>query len=151
MTGLSASMNSPFIRFVLTGGLAAGVNIGARVLLSLVMPFEVAVVIAYLCGMTTAYILARRFVFARSGQSMRSEFLRFTAVNGISLAQVWLISVGLANWFFPLIGFIWHAEFIAHAIGVVSPVLTSYFLHKLFTFRQIRPAMDPADVGRRLD
>lgn len=142
MTQLSALLDRPFIRFVFTGGLAAGINIGARVLLSLIMPFEVAVVIAYLCGMVTAYILARKFVFEQSGQSVRSEFLRFTTVNGVSLVQVWLISVGLANWLFPPIGFTWHAEFVAHTIGVISPVLTSYFLHKAFTFRQTTPPME---------
>lgn len=137
MNRLVALRASPFIRFLVTGTLAAAVNIGSRVLLSMAMPFEVAVVIAYLFGMVTAYILARRFVFAQSGQSVGSEFVRFALVNLVSLVQVWLVSVGLANWLFPLIQFTWNAEFVAHTIGVMSPIVTSYFGHKLFTFKAV--------------
>ncbi len=137
MSRLHALKANPFVRFLVTGSLAAGVNIGSRVLLSLVMPFEVAVVIAYLFGMVTAYILAREFVFEESGQTVGSEFIRFAAVNVVSLIQVWLISVGLVNWLFPMTQFTWNAEFIAHTIGVISPILTSYFGHKLFTFKQV--------------
>ena len=137
MNRLVALRASPFIRFLVTGTLAAAVNIGSRVLLSMAMPFEVAVVIAYLFGMVTAYILARRFVFEQSGQSVGSEFIRFALVNLVSLVQVWLVSVGLANWLFPLSQFTWNAEFVAHTIGVMSPIVTSYFGHKLFTFKAV--------------
>ncbi len=123
-----------FVRFVLTGGLAALVNIGSRFLVSMVMPFAWAVAIAYLIGMITAYVLARLFVFETSGQTA-SEFTRFSLVNLLSLAQVWLVSVGLEAWLFPTIGFHWNAELLAHVIGVLSPVATSYFLHRAFTFR----------------
>ena len=124
----------PFLRFLLTGGFAAAVNIGSRALFSLVMPFEAAVVVAYLVGMATAFVLARLFVFAPSGGGVRG-FARFALVNLVALVQVWLVSVGLANWLFPAVGYIFHAELVAHTIGVLSPVVTSYYGHKLFTFR----------------
>jgi putative flippase GtrA len=57
-------------------------------------------------------------------------------VNLLALVQVWLISVGLVRLVFPAIGFIWQAETMAHAIGVVSPVITSYFAHKYYSFRE---------------
>lgn len=133
---LTSLIRNPFIRFIVTGGIAAGVNIGSRVLLSLYMSFEIAVVVAYLFGMTTAYILARLFVFESSGQAVHHEYMRFALVNMVALAQVWLISVGLANWLFPLIGFTWHPDLVAHMIGVTSPVFTSYYGHKLFTFKR---------------
>lgn len=129
-------LDRAFVRFLLTGGLAAVVNIGSRVLFSMVMPFGAAVVAAYVCGMTTAYVLARLFVFERSGQTVGSEFLRFTLVNLVALVQVWLISVGLADWLFPAIHFNWNADLVAHTVGVLSPVVSSYYGHKLFTFRQ---------------
>ena len=66
---------------------------------------------------------------------MSAQYVRFTIVNLFALLQVWLLSVGLANWLFPKLGFTWHAELIAHTIGVLSPVVTSYYGHKLFTFR----------------
>ncbi|MDR3474690.1 MAG: GtrA family protein [Devosia sp.] len=132
-------VDKAFIRFLVTGGLAAAVNIGSRVLLSMLMPFGAAVAVAYLIGMTTAYVLARLFVFERSGQTVHGEFLRFTLVNLVALVQVWLVSVGLADWLFPALRFTWNADLIAHTVGVLSPVVSSYYGHKLFTFR---PAAD---------
>ena len=127
-----------FIRFLLTSGAAAGVNIVARYGLEFVISYEIAVAIAYLFGMVTAFILARRFVFDAGHDNAGGQFARFTLVNAIAFAQVWLISVGLARLLFPAIGFTWHAETIAHVIGVASPAVTSYFLHQHFSFRATR-------------
>src|SRR4030095_7178273 len=66
-----------FVLFVLAGGTAAVVNILSRIALNWVMPYEAAIVAAYLCGMTTAYLLNRHFVFAASGLAVASEDLRF--------------------------------------------------------------------------
>jgi putative flippase GtrA len=127
---------SPFARFLITGGIAAGVNVLSRLALSLAMPFEAAIVVAYVIGMTTAWALARLFVFEPTGRGATGEYLRFGLVNVVALAQVWLVSVGLSRLVFPEIGFDWNAELVAHLIGVASPVATSYYGHKLFTFRR---------------
>jgi putative flippase GtrA len=134
---------TPFLKFLLTGGISALVNIGSRALLSLALPFEVSVLAAYLIGMVVAFMLMRAFVFARSGQAPASEFVRFGIVNAVGLALVWLVSVALAGWLFPAVGFTWHAEFVAHTIGVLSPVVTSYFGHKLFSFRPVNRPNEP--------
>jgi putative flippase GtrA len=84
--------------------------------------------------MTTAYLLMKLFVFEASGKSVPHEYVRFGIVNLVALAQVWLVSEGLARWLFPAIGFFWHGETIAHVIGVLSPVAASYTGHKSFTF-----------------
>ena len=63
-----------------------------------------------------------------------SEYTRFALVNLAAVAQVWVVSVGLARLVFPAIGFTWHAEIVAHVIGVVVPVFTSYLGHKHFSF-----------------
>ena len=125
----------PFVRFVLTGGLAAIINLLSRIALSQAMSYELAVVVAYLIGMTTAFALARAFVFEPGRGSVGGQYLRFGLVNVIALIQVWVVSVGLARLLFPAIDFTWHAETVAHAIGVVSPVVTSYLGHKHFSFR----------------
>lgn len=124
-----------FARFLLVGGIAALVNIVARLLLSLALPFELAVVLAYLCGMLTAFVLGRIFVFTEAGGTAHGQLLRFTLVNLVALAQVWLVSVMLVDWLFPLLGFTWQAELVGHTIGVLSPVFTSYLGHKHFSFR----------------
>jgi putative flippase GtrA len=124
-----------FVRFLLTGGFAALVNLGSRYVLNESMSFEAAVAVAYLAGVVTAYALAKIFVFDKSGSAVATEFRRFVIVNILSLAVVWCVSVGLAIHFFPAVGFRWHAEAVAHFIGVVSPTIISYFAHKHYTFR----------------
>jgi putative flippase GtrA len=124
-----------FGRFLLTGGFAALVNLGSRYVLNEFMSFEAAVAVAYLAGVVTAYVLARIFVFEKSGSAAATEFQRFVIVNVLSLAVVWCVSVGLAICFFPAVGFRWHAEAVAHSIGVLSPAVISYFAHKHYTFR----------------
>jgi putative flippase GtrA len=123
-----------FVLFLLAGGAAALVNILSRIALNYAMPYEAAIVVAYLFGMTAAYLLNRYFVFAESGRTMRSEYFRFALVNLAAVAQVWIVSVGLARFVFPAAGFAWHAETVAHVIGVAVPVFTSYLGHKHFSF-----------------
>ena len=80
-------MRREFVSFLVTGGIAALVNLGARLVFNLVMPFEIAVIVAYLFGMTTAYVLARNFVFERSGRAVHDEYLRFTLVNLVAVSS----------------------------------------------------------------
>lgn len=128
-----------FGRFLITGGIAAGVNLAARWALDFAMSYELAVAVAYLFGMATAYLLARLLVFERSGRSAGSEMVRFAIVNLFALAQVWLVSVGLARLLFPAVGFVWHADDIAHVIGVAIPAVTSYLGHRHFSFSRVEP------------
>jgi len=123
-----------FLLFLVTGGIAALANIFSRIALNLVMRYEIAVVVAYLVGMTVAFWLGRQFVFKPSGRAVHDEYVRFGIVNLVALAQVWVISVGLARLVFPAIGFAFHADTVAHVIGVIAPVFTSYLGHKYFSF-----------------
>jgi putative flippase GtrA len=133
--------SSEFIRFIATGGIAACVNVGVRILLGLEMPYSISIVLAYLAGMTTAFLLARAFVFVPTQGAATGEYLRFTLVNMVALIQVLLVSLTLEKILFPWWGMAWHPPTIAHALGVASPVLTSYYGHKFFSFRQ--PALNP--------
>ena len=105
-----------------------------RWLLSFVVIYEVAVALAYLVGMTIAFILSGLLVFDRSPGSARGQYLRFALVNAVAFPQVWLTSVGLARYVFPWIGFGWNAETVAHLIGMAAPVWSSYLGHKHFSF-----------------
>jgi len=126
-----------FSLFLVTSGFAAGVNILSRVVLSKFMSYEIAVFVAYLIGMLTAYILTRKFVFESSGQSVQREMAGFIFINIIAVIQVWGVSVGLYRWGLPLIGWTWNPQLTAHVIGVLSPAFTSYFGHKYVSFRKI--------------
>jgi putative flippase GtrA len=123
-----------FATFIVAGGIGALVNILCRIALNPIMPFSVAVILAYPVGMVTAYVLMKFLVFARRERPVIHEFRRFALVNVLSLAQVWGVSMLLAAIVFPAVGFTWHAETVAHMTGVVSPVVTSYLLHSSYTF-----------------
>jgi putative flippase GtrA len=76
--------------------------------------------------------------------------VKFATVNVVSFAQVWLVSVGLARLLFPALTFQWHADSVAHMIGVASPLLFSYYAHKHFTFRRaaaLENREEPTFVG----
>lgn len=130
----ATSERARFLRFLAAGGAAALVNVASRVVYQFATSYEVAIVLAYLTGMTTAYLLNRAFVFAPSGRGVREEYARFALVNVVALAQVWVVSVGLARLVFPALGMTWHADTLAHVIGVLVPAVTSYFGHKHLTF-----------------
>ena len=124
-----------FLRFVTVGAVAAAANIGARALFDLYMPFELAVALAYGIGLSVAFMGNRAWVFTGVTLDWRVSYWRFFLVNLVALAQVWLVSVGLYRFFFPVIGFTWHAELVAHIIGVASPMVTSYYAHKHYSFK----------------
>jgi putative flippase GtrA len=128
-------LNAQFGTFLLTGGVAACVNIASRWVFERAVSYEAAVALAYLAGMVTAFLLARLFVFEHDDQRVGGQFARFALVNAVAFVQVWLVSVGLADLAFPAIGFGWHADTVAHVIGVISPVAASFLLHKHFSFR----------------
>ncbi|MGA3249437.1 MAG: GtrA family protein [Paraburkholderia sp.] len=124
-----------FLLFLLTGGFAAAVNWGSRIGYNIWMPYSAAIVVAYITGMITAFVLAKLFVFTKSTQSTGRSVFFFTLVNLVAVAQTWVVSVGLAYYVFPRVGFIWHVRDVAHAVGVVVPVFTSYVGHKKWSFK----------------
>lgn len=128
-------LSRQFLVFLITGGTAAAVNFGSRMVFNLWVSFPVAVVLAYLAGMTTAYVLARIFVFKDSQQSVQRSVLFFVLVNVVAVAQTWLISMWLAYQLLPSLGMTRYVNELAHAVGVVVPVFTSYIGHKRWSFR----------------
>ncbi|MCX7033402.1 MAG: GtrA family protein [Arenimonas sp.] len=125
-----------FVLFVVAGGIAAAANFLSRIGLSQVMAYVPAIVLAYGIGMLTAFVLNRAFVFTAPSNSMRSQVGWFIGVNLLAVAQTVLISLGLARWLFPAVGFGFHPETVAHAVGVIVPVFTSFIGHRLLTFRR---------------
>ena len=129
-------MSRQFLGFLVTGGLAAAVNFGSRIVYNQWVDFSVAVVLAYLTGMVTAFVLARYFVFTDSGLSIQRSALWFVVVNMVAIIQTWVISMLLAYYLLPRAGFTQFVPEIAHAVGVAVPVFTSYLGHKRFSFKK---------------
>lgn len=132
---MRAFLSRQFLVFLLTGGVAAAVNFGSRIIFSHWMDFSSAVIVAYGAGMVTAFILARIFVFGEGSQHVSRSVLFFTLVNVVAVAQTWLVSLWLYRHLLPSLGITHHTAEIAHAVGVVVPVFTSFIGHKRYSFR----------------
>jgi len=125
-----------FILFFVCNTFAAGVNFGSRILFSMVTPYEIAIVLAYCCGLFTAFILNKIFVFdAKHGKTSKQLF-GFVIVNILGLAQTLLFSLLFRNIIFPQIGYDFYPDEAAHLIGVAIPVFTSFLGHKYFSFKK---------------
>lgn len=128
-------MSRQFLTFLITGGLAAAVNFGSRMFYNQWVEFSAAVILAYLTGMITAFLLARAFVFTGGSQSVQRSAALFVLVNTVAVLQTWTISMLLAYYILPWLGITRFVPEIAHAVGVAVPVFTSYLGHKRWSFK----------------
>jgi putative flippase GtrA len=124
-----------FVGFLLAGGIAALANVLSRLGYSLLVPYPVAIVLAYVTGMAVAYLLNRTLVFGPSDRGIPGEMLAFAVVNLLAVGQTLAVSLGLAYYVLPRLGVVQHAETLAHVAGVIVPVFTSFVGHKYWTFR----------------
>ena len=127
-----------YMRFLLAGGSSALLNSATRWVLNLFMSFELAVALAYLVGMASAYTFMRLFAFEGRGTPVPGQSARFVLVNIGSFLQVWTLSVLLLRVVFPAVEFAWQADTVAHVLALGSLAMTSYLAHKHFTFRPAR-------------
>lgn len=126
-----------FFGFLLCGGLAAIANICSRWFLSLWMTYVYAIGIAFLIGLATGYLLFKFFVFdARKTHKTTKEASRYVIVNALALLQTYAVSILLSEYCLPFFGIIKYRYDIAHIVGVGVPIVTSYFLHKNYTFQK---------------
>lgn len=124
-----------FMLFIICGGVAAGVNFVSRMVIGLWLPYATSIVLAYVLGMITAFALNRLLVFKQTSNPVHHQVFWFTVVNLAAVVQTLAVSLLLARWVFPWMGFSWRAETVAHAFGVAVPVLTSFIGHKHLSFR----------------
>ncbi len=124
-----------FIKFVLAGGTAAVANFGSRFVFNIWTSYEVAIILAYLVGMTVAFLLMRGQVFSAEKQPLAPQVLKFFGINLLAVLQTFFISILFLRNILPYLNIVDHAAAVAHLIGVLVPVVTSYFGHKHLTFK----------------
>ncbi len=130
-----SGQRNTFAKFLVTGGIAAAANFSSRFGFDLFTSYSVAIVLAYLVGMVTAFVLAKAFVFTDSARSTAHSAAWFTVINALAVLQTWMVTMFLARVLFPKVGFDLEPEAVAHAIGIMVPVFTSYVGHKRLTFK----------------
>ena len=121
--------------FLVAGGLAAAANYASRFLFSLWTSFPAAIVLAYVVGMAVAFVLMRQYVFSARGKALGPQVVKFLAVNALAVLQTLVVSLVLVRWVLPPMGVLTHAEAVAHLVGVAVPIVSSYFGHRMATFR----------------
>ncbi|WP_089976895.1 GtrA family protein [Luteibacter sp. UNCMF331Sha3.1] len=128
-------LRSQFVLFLVVGGVAAAANFASRIAFNHWIGYAWAVTLAYCIGMATAFALNRLFVFKHSSQAVHHQAIWFVVVNLFALAQTLAVSVLLAKVVFPRVGFAWHPDSVAHLVGIMLPLVSSYFGHKYLSFR----------------
>src|ERR1700741_2019601 len=101
------------VRFLLAGAIAAAGNFGSRFLFNRWVSYELAVVLAFLVGLTLGFILMRGLVFHARDRPMGRQLGIFVVVNLLALLQTFVVSVSLAHWVLPAIGIVGRAGAIA--------------------------------------
>ncbi len=130
-----ASDSLRFVRFLGAGAAAAVANFGSRFLFSMWLSYEWAIVCAFGVGLFAGFILMRHYVFDAKGRPIGRQIATYLAVNALALVQTLIVSLVLARWVLPAIDAREHAEAVAHAFGVAVPIVSSYILHRVATFR----------------
>ena len=132
---MQSFISKQFLTFLLMGGIAAGVNFFSRIFYNQWMSFSTAIIIAYITGMITAFILMKFFVFKKSEHKLHNSIGIFILINLAAIIQVWLVSMLFDVYVLPSLNITSFAPEIAHLAGIVVPTFTSYFGHKHGSFR----------------
>ena len=132
------SVSGRFARYLLVAGIAALVNLLARIPYDALWGFERSIPPAYVTGLFVNYALSRRLVFERddSVPTIR-EFTKFCLIAAIGLGVVWLSSLAVYWWSETALPDLpaATAKTAAHAIGIGTGFLANFVGHSLFSFR----------------
>ncbi|KKB07104.1 hypothetical protein VE25_19570 [Devosia geojensis] len=132
---LKALADNQIVRFLALGGFAAAVNWLVRFPLSAVLPMSLAIVLAYVIGMTVGFTLYRRYVFPGSTRPIVEQSLIFLAVNLVGA----LVVLGLTHALIEAqAGLAWPAfvrEGLAHGLAIGVGSVVNFIGHKTLTFR----------------
>lgn len=123
------------IRFTIAGGFAALTNIISRIFFSIFFSYKLAILLSFFIGLSTGFILMRKYVFIFKRNLLFSQIVRFFFINLFNLIQTFLITLGLKYLLEFILSDVGIIELFAHVLGVTFPIFTSYFAHKYFTFQ----------------
>lgn len=132
-------MDRRFIGFIIAGLASTLCNLGSRYGFELWLPYEWSLVGANTVGVLSAFALNRVLVFRSQSRRAAAELARFVAVNLIGIMVSWMVAVLLYRIVMPALGLTWHADLVAHAIGIAVPLLPNYLAHTRWTFKDRRP------------
>lgn len=127
-------ISNQFIRFIFAGGAAAIINFASRIIYNQWVNYSLSIILSYITGMITAYLLMSSFVFLKGNRSRRFSVFSFILINILAVLQTWAITMLFLHYLFPSMGINYHIHEISHAIGIMAPLIVSFFGHKYITF-----------------
>ena len=125
-------------RFLLAGGGISAVNWLARFPLSIVLPFWLAVGVAYAVGMALGFELYRRWVFPGSTLPLGKQIPRFIGVNLAGMTTVIGGAAALVVLLRPTMLPPAVVEGLAHATAIIAGAVVNYLGHRAVTFARER-------------
>lgn len=131
---ISHFFTKQFLGFLLVGGVAALLHWLSRIMLSNWMSFSSAVVIAYLFGILTAFILNSFFVFPKSDKPKIKQARDFIFTNLCFFPIAWIAAIGF-NRLLQSFGISSYSELISHGIAVGLPMFATFLIYKFFAFK----------------
>jgi putative flippase GtrA len=121
------------VLFIASGITAAMANFLSRLVFSGFVAFPLAVTLAYLVGLGTAFALNRWLVFPHSRQPTHKQAIGFVITNLAFLPVVLLASLFLRHSLASL-GLTQYPQEIAHLMAIALPTLFSYLIYKFRVF-----------------
>ena len=125
-------------RFLLAGGAISAINWLTRFPLSVVLPFWLAVALAYAVGMAWGFELYRRWVFPGSTLPLGAQVLRFIGVNLAGMTTVIGGAAALVALLRPTTLSPAVAEGLAHGVAIAAGAAVNYLGHRAISFARGR-------------
>lgn len=135
--GMCLSTLKQLGKYTISGGFAALINFGSRIIYEITFSFNASLVLAYFTGLLVNYSLSRRYVFAESREAnVTKQCITFIAIASAGLLITYvatLASFTLLSNMTQLDAALTKA--IAHVFGIGCGFLGNFFGHKTITFK----------------
>ena len=133
--------------FVGCGSISTICNITSRMFFSIFMELYISIILAYIIGMIVAFLLFKYFVFnsntGSNNSKYQNEIFKFVLVNMYGLIQTIVFSYlfcYVITWLAMQLGYVNLDKFIVESISHISALglltITSFWMHKKFTFKK---------------
>jgi len=122
-----------FIYFLFVGASAASLNFFSRFLFREFLDSLISAIFSYSFAIVFAFFLHKRYVFPYSVVPIKTQGIRFLAIQLACMPVVLIIFSQLSRIFYE-VGLAGYAEPTAHIISIGTPALVTFLLYKLFVF-----------------
>ncbi|MCM8709617.1 GtrA family protein [Clostridium sp. SYSU_GA19001] len=121
------------LKFLIVGGINTLISLLVFYILNkiLAVNYFISSACGYICGMFNSYILNKKWTFEDSDNNILSQFIKFAAINGISL---------LINLFamYILIDKLYIDSFIAQIFATVFSTASNYIGSRVLVFKKLK-------------